>query len=60
MIGNRPPMLRVFHAMDDGPVPARGFAETPAMLARREGPEFAIDKGNQLADKIVRVVAERR
>src|SRR5438105_11792222 len=50
MIGNRSPMLRVFHTVDDGPVSTRGLAETPAMVARREGPEFAIDEGDQPAD----------
>src|SRR5216683_2606403 len=60
MVGNRTPMLRIFHAVDDGPVTARGFAEAAAMVARGERAEFVVEVRDQLASQVVRVVANGR
>ncbi len=49
MVGDRAPVLRVFHPVDDRAVAARRLAEAAAMLARGERAELAVDEGNDLA-----------
>ena len=46
MVGDRSPVLRVFHAMNDRAVPARRFAEAASMLALGERAEFAVHERN--------------
>ena len=52
------PSLRVLHAVDDGAVAARGFAEAAAVLARGERAELAVDEGHDLLREVVGVVAD--
>src|SRR5438552_13982516 len=54
MIGDRPPVLRVLHAVDDRAIAPGGLAEAAAVRARGERAELAVDKRNQLAREIVR------
>ncbi len=60
MVGDGAPMLRILHAVDDGPVSARRFAEAAAVIARRERAEFAVDERDQLARQVVSIVADGR
>src|SRR3990172_3078337 len=59
MVGDGAPVLRVLHAVEDGPVAAGGFAEAAAVLAAGEGAEFAVHEGDDLAREVVGVVADR-
>src|ERR1700736_3677156 len=59
VIGDRAPVLRVSHAVDDRAISARRLSEAAAMLAASERPKLAIDKGNDLAREIVRVISGR-
>src|SRR6185436_236837 len=59
MAGDRAPVLRVLHAVDDRAVAARGLAEAAATLPARERAELAVDERNDLAREVVRVVADR-
>ena len=60
MVRDRAPVLRVFHAVDDRAVAARGLAEAAAVIARGERAELAIDEGDELARQIIGVIADRR
>ena len=59
VIGDRTPVPRIAHAVDDRAVSAGGLAEAAAMLARGERAEFAIDEGYDLAHEIVGIAADR-
>ena len=60
MIGDRAPVLRVLHAVDDRAVAAGRLAEAAAMVARGERAELAIDERDDLARQVVGVAADRR
>ena len=60
MVSDCTPMPRVFHAMDDGAVPARRFAEAATVIAPAKSAELAIDERDQLRNQIVGVVADGR
>src|SRR4051812_21485860 len=59
MIGDRAPVLRVLHSVEDRAVAAGGLAEAAAVLARGEGVELAVDEGDDLAGEVVGVVTDR-
>ena len=60
VVGDRAPVLRILHAVDDRAVAARALAEAAAMLARGEGAELGVDQGNELLREVVGVAADRR
>ena len=60
VVGDRAPVLRVLHAVDDRAVAARRLAEAAAMLARGERAELAVDERDDLARQVVGVAADRR
>src|SRR5207247_6200705 len=60
VVGDRPPVLRVLHAMDNRAITTRRLAEAAAVRAAAKRAHLAIDERNQLAREIVRVVADRR
>src|SRR5688500_8752065 len=56
MAGDRAPVLRVLHAVEDRAVAARGLAEAAAMLPVCVGAELAIDEWNDLAREVISVI----
>src|SRR3954453_20152261 len=60
MIGDRTPVPRVLHRVEDRAVAAGGLAEAAAVLARGESAEFAVEEGNDLAREVVGVIPDRR
>src|SRR5438093_4681136 len=53
VIGDRAPVARVLHAVNDGPVAAGGLAEATPVLACSQGSKLAIDERYQFLGEIV-------